>query len=176
MGAEQDKTLQALEMAIQMENDGQKFYLKASEEIGNEMGKRLMQSLAAEEEVHRKKFQEVYKSIQNRRGWPSVDFEPDGGKKLRTILATATEDMGADAKPSGSEMDAVEEAMELENKTRAFYNKQAKVAAYDAERELYETLASEEQEHHLILLDYYEYLKDPADWFTTKEHHSLDGG
>ncbi|GAH21770.1 unnamed protein product, partial [marine sediment metagenome] len=29
---------------------------------------------------------------------------------------------------------------------------------------------------HLVLLDYYEYLKDPAGWFVRKEHPSLDGG
>jgi len=28
----------------------------------------------------------------------------------------------------------------------------------------------------IILLDYYEYLKDPAGWFTKKERPSLDGG
>jgi hypothetical protein len=37
-------------------------------------------------------------------------------------------------------------------------------------------VAAEEREHHLILLDYYEYLKDPAGWFVKKEHPSLDGG
>ncbi|GAI26187.1 unnamed protein product, partial [marine sediment metagenome] len=42
--------------------------------------------------------------------------------------------------------------------------------------DFYETLAAEEREHHLILLDYYEYLKDPAGWFVKKEHPSLDGG
>ena len=33
-----------------------------------------------------------------------------------------------------------------------------------------------EKEHQLVLLDYYEYLKDPAGWFVKKEHPSLDGG
>jgi hypothetical protein len=37
-------------------------------------------------------------------------------------------------------------------------------------------LAAQEGEHHLILLDYYEFLKDPAAWFVQKEHPSLDGG
>jgi len=29
--------------------------------------------------------------------------------------------------------------------------------------------------HHLSLLDSYEYLSDPAGWFTKSEHWSLDG-
>jgi len=57
-----------------------------------------------------------------------------------------------------------------------FYQSQGKDATYDAERDFYETLAAEEREHHQVLLDYYEYLKDPAAWFVSKEHPSLDGG
>jgi len=37
-------------------------------------------------------------------------------------------------------------------------------------------VAAEEKEHYLILLDYYEFLKDPSGWFVGKEHPSLDGG
>ena len=41
MVTEQDKTLEGLQMAIQMEIDGKKFYLKASQESGDEMGKEI---------------------------------------------------------------------------------------------------------------------------------------
>ena len=65
--------------------------------------------------------------------------------------------------------------MDMENKSHDFYQGQGKEATYDAERDFYETLAAEEREHHIVLLDYYEYLKDPAGWFVMKEHPSLDG-
>jgi len=32
------------------------------------------------------------------------------------------------------------------------------------------------QAHELALIDYYDYLSDPAGWFVKKEHPSLDGG
>ena len=41
----QEKTTQALKYAIQMEIDGKEFYLKASRESGNELGKKLLESL-----------------------------------------------------------------------------------------------------------------------------------
>ena len=63
----------------------------------------------------------------------------------------------------------------MENKTYDFYQDQLRGAAYDAERDFYQALSAQEKEHHLVLLDYYEYLKDPAGWFVGKEHHSLDG-
>jgi rubrerythrin len=176
MEAEQDKTLKALQVAIQMEIDGKEYYLKASQESSNEAGKKLLQSLAAEEDVHRQKFEQIYKAIRAQRSWPVTDFQPDGGKRLRTIFAQATAESSATAKAPASELQAVETAMAMENKTYDYYKRQGENASYDAEREFYRTLTAEEREHYLILLDYYEYLKDPAGWFVTKEHPSLDGG
>ena len=176
MVTEQDKTLGALQIAIQMEIDGKEYYLKTSQESSNELGKKLLQSLAAEEDIHRQKFEEIYNAIRNKRVWPVTDFQPDGGKRLRTIFAKTTEEAGSNIKAPTTELDAVQTAMGMENKTYDFYRSQGENATYKTERDFYETLAAEEREHHLILLDYYEYLKDPAAWFVSKEHPSLDGG
>jgi rubrerythrin len=174
METEQDKTLKALQTAIQMEVEGKEYYLKASQESTNQAGKKLLQSLAGEEDAHRQKFEQIYRAIQAQKAWPVTDFQPDGGQRLRTILANAAGKSGV--KASDSELDAVQTAMAMENKTYDYYKKQRESATYDAERDFYNTVASEEREHYLILLDYYEYLKDPAGWFVTKEHPSLDAG
>jgi len=174
--SEQDRMLQALKVAIQMEIDGKAYYLKASRESGNELGKKLLSSLASEEDIHRRKFEEIYNSIRARKGWPVTDFRPSWGQKLRTVFAEATERMATGMKAAEGELDAVKTAMDMENETYDYYKNQGKAATLDAEREFYETLAAEEQEHHMVLLDYYEYLKDPASWFVRAEHPSLDGG
>jgi len=175
-GSERDRTIKALQTAIQMEIDGKDYYLKASEQSGNKLGKKLLRTLAVEEEVHRQKFEEIYNSIRKDKGWPKTDFKPDGGEKLRTIFAKATEEMGPKGKVLPTELDAVKKAMDMENETYDFYQQQEKLASYNAEREFYRALSAQEKEHHLVLLDYYEYLKDPAAWFVEKEHPSLDGG
>jgi rubrerythrin len=174
METEQEKTLKGLQAAIQMEIEGKEYYLKASQESTNQAGKKLLQSLASEEDVHRQKFEQIYRAIQAQKAWPVTDFQPDGGKRLRTILANATGESGV--KAAATELEAVQTAMAMENKTYDYYTKQGENATYDAERDFYHTVAAEEREHYLILLDYYEYLKDPAGWFVTKEHPSLDGG
>ena len=176
MEAEQNKMLEALQIAIRMEIDGKEYYLKASQESSNELGKRLLESLATEEDIHRQKFEEIYETIRSKKAWPTTDFQPDGGKRLRTIFARATEEMGPNIKALATELDAIQTAMDMENKTHDFYKSQGENATYDAERDFYQTLATEEREHHLILLDYYEYLKDPAGWFVKAERPSLDGG
>ena len=176
MVTEQNKTLEALKIAIQMEIDGKDYYLKASQESSNELGRKLLQSLAAEEDIHRQKFEEIYNAIRDKKAWPVTDFQPRGGRGLRTIFARATEEMGSNVKTLTGELDAIQTAMDMENKSYDFYKSRGKDAAYDVEREFYETLAAEEREHYLVLLDYYEYLKDPAGWFVKQEHPSLDGG
>ncbi|MGD9116390.1 MAG: ferritin family protein [Dehalococcoidia bacterium] len=176
MTLEQERTLDGLKTAIQMEIDGKEFYLKASQESGNELGKKLLAKLAAEEDYHRRKFENIYNDIREERGWPSVAFEPDGGSALRTIFARAIDEMSAGVRVLKTELDAVEKAMSLENKTFDYYVRRGAEAGLEAERNFYYAVAGEEREHYLVLLDYYEYIKDPAAWFADKEHHSLDGG
>lgn len=176
MTEEQEKTLKALSIAIRMEIDGKAFYLKTSRNSADKLGKDLLKTLAAEEDVHRQKFEEIYEAIQNRKNWPPSDFHPDGGRSLRTIFARATEKMAAEKKAPATELDAVKTAMDMENSTYDFYKRQSQNATQTAEKGFYETIAGEEREHHLVLLDYYEYLKNPAGWFVKKERPSLDGG
>ena len=176
MTEEQDRTLQALKTAIQMEIDGKAFYLKASQASGNELGRKLLQSLSKEEDLHRQKFESIYGSISKQKGWPKTDYEPDGGRGLRTLFARALEAEKPDMQTSSSEMDDIQKAMDMENQTYDFYISLGKKATYDAEKDFFEAVASQEKEHHRILLDYYEFLKDPAAWYVQKEHPSLDGG
>ena len=153
MVTEQDKTLKALEIAIQMELDGKQYYLKTSRASSNELGKELLQSLAAEEDMHRQKFEEIYNTIRNKKAWPIADFQSDGGKGLKTIFARATEEMGSTIKAAATELDAIQTAMDMENKTYDFYKSQGKNATYDAERDFYDALSVQERVHHTVLFD-----------------------
>ncbi len=176
MTKEQDKSEAALEKAIQMEIDGKEYYLKASEKTSNELGKKLLQSLAAEEDIHRKVFEDIFENIRKKQGWPRKEFQVDGGRALRTVFANAINGMDREVTSMPEEIDAVQTAMAMENKTFDFYREQSKKAVYDAEKLFYNNLAEQEEEHHRILLDYYEFLKNPSAWFVQKEHPSLDGG
>ena len=64
----------------------------------------------------------------------------------------------------------------MENQTLDCYLSRAAKAVFPLEKQYYEAVAAQERVHHALLLDYFEFLKDPAQWFTMKERHSLDGG
>lgn len=176
MADEHDKTLKALEAAIQMEIDGKEFYLKASKASNNDVGTQLLARLAGEEDIHRQVFENIYREISAKKGWPDERLQAEGLRNLKTLFSKAIEEMGTDVKYIPEEIDAVRTAMEMENKTYDFYNEQLAKARYDAEKLFYKEVAAQEKEHHRLLLDYYEYLKDPAAYFVLKEHPTIDGG
>ena len=176
MVTEQDKTLEALKIAIDMENDGKECYRQASQESGNEVGRKLLQALAVEEDAHSRKFVEIYQAMQKKKGWPTIELKPDEVKRLRELFGATCEVIGVNVKAAAPELDAINMAIDKEKKSYDFYNRQSQNSTYGAERDFYEALAAEEKGHELILVNYYEYLTDPVDWFTRVERHSLDGG
>jgi rubrerythrin len=171
----QEKTAQALKYCIQMEIDGKEFYLKACRDSSNELGKKLLESLAAQEDYHRKKFEQIFENMRKSHNWPMVDFKPDGGKSLRTIFAVEISKPAPTINVAQTELDAVQKAMQMEDKSYDLYHDRYEQVGPGAERDFYETIAAEEREHKLVLLDYYEFLHDPAGWYVKAEHHSLDG-
>jgi rubrerythrin len=175
MTTEQEKTTQALKYCIQMEVDGKEFYLKAYRDSNNELGKKLLESLARQEDNHRQKFEQIFENISKTHKWPVVEFKSAGGKTLRTIFVEETSTPAPQIKVAQTELDALQKAMKLEDKSYDYYHRQYEQAAKGAERDFYELIAGEEREHKLILLDYYEFLHDPAAWYVKAEHTSLDG-
>jgi rubrerythrin len=172
----QEKTTQALKYCIQMEIDGKEFYLKACKDSSNELGKKLLESLAQQEDYHRRKFEQIYETIRQSHKWPVVDFKQNSAKILKTIFAEETINPTTAIKVAQTELDAVQKAMQIEDKSYDLYHQRFGQAAKGAERDFYETISNEERQHKLVLLDYYEYLQDPAAWFVKSEHTSLDGG
>ena len=174
MTIELEKTIQALQYAIQMEIDGKALYIKASQESNNELGRKLMESLAVQEDYHRKKFEQIYENIRKSHNWPVVDFQSDRGKTPRTIFALEIEKPASEIKVAQTELDVVQKAMQLEDKSYDFYHDRFEQAGPGAERDYYENIAAEEREHKLILLDYFEFLHNPAAWFVQKEKPLLE--
>ncbi len=171
MTTDQTMTVQAIKTAIQMEIDGKEFYLKAAKASKNDLGRQLFSSLAAEEDIHRVKFEEIFQAIGAKKAWPAVKLTPHG-RELKTLFTDAS----TNVKAAKNELEAIRTAMDMENRTRDFYQERAGKASFDAEKQFYLALVGQESTHHALLLDYFEYLKDPAQYFTMKERHSLDGG
>ncbi len=172
MANKSDSAAKALQNAIQMEIDGKEYYLKISGKCRSEVGKKLLTALACEEDVHRQKFESIYKSIQDKEAWPPVKLPP--GRGVRTMFKEAIAKAKPEAAGLTSELAAVDTALGMEIASYDYYMSQSKRAPRGAEKEFYEAVAAEEHSHHMTLLDYLEYLRDPAGWFVKTEHPSFD--
>ena len=175
MENEQARTIEVLQLAVRMEVDGKEFYQKASQKSSNKLAKGLFQQLANEEDVHRKKFVEIYEALKRGKNWPDVKPPSEKGKKLKSLFSEATKTLGSKVKVGESELEAIKTAMDMERKSYDLYHSRSEESTLPVEKRFYKTLAGEERGHHLALLDSFEYLSDPAAWFTKKEHWSLDG-
>lgn len=176
MPDEQAKTIEALRFAIQIEIKGKEYYQKASQKSRNKIGKELLQWLAGEEDKHRQRFEDIYQVIKVKKAWPEMDVHPSKTVRLGALFSKAKEEAQPRPKAPRAELKTIAVAMETENKTHDFYESQSKEATYDAQSDFYKALAAEERGHYLALVDYREYLINPAGWFRQAEHHSLDGG
>ncbi len=166
---------EALKYAIQMELDGKKYYLQACEESTHPVGKELFAWLAKQEDRHRQTFEKIFKSIADKQGWPVEHTKPAKGAKLGTIFSEAINNADKNIMGKKSEIATTARAMDMEIKSRDYYNKQAELASSAAEKDFFTSLAAEEHGHYLGLVDYKEYITDPVGWFTRTEHHLLDG-
>ena len=172
----QEKTTQALQYAIQMEIDGKAFYLKASRESGNELGRKLLESLAAQEDYHRQKFEQIDENIRKSRNWPAVDFIPDGGKTLRTIFAVEISKPTSEIKVAQTELDAVQKAMQIEDKSYDLYHTDlGKLLKVPNAIFMKRFLMRKDSTNWFSSIIMNIYRIQPA-WFVKSEHTSLDGG
>lgn len=164
---------EALRLAIQMEKEGKKFYLEASKKSGNEAGQKLFRSLAREEDTHRRDFEKIYGSLRDKYEWPSTETATKKPRRRAITAGTAPQGTGAQ-RPADDEVTAVKTAIRMENDSYDFYRKQLARAAYPGEKAFYEALSAAESAHRLILVDYLEFLTDPAGYFVKKERPTLD--
>jgi rubrerythrin len=171
----QQKMLEALKIAIEMENSGKECYQNAIRASHSEAGKKLLQSLITAEDEHRRKLEQIYKAIETGKGWPVVKSQPDAQKKLNELFSLACEAPGIGKRADDTEIGVLNTAITKEKQSYDFYTQQSQNTADVNEKAFYAAVASEEKGHELILVNYAEYLADPVDWFTRVEHHSLDG-
>ena len=175
MENEQARTMEVLQLAVQTEIEGKEFYQQASQKSSTKLARELFQQLANEEDIHRKKFEEIYEALKRGQSWPDVEPSSERGKRLKSLFAEATKALGSKIEVAESELEAIKIAMDMEIKSYNLYHDRSEESALPVEKRFYEALAGEERGHHLALLDSYEYLSDPAGWFTKSEHWSLDG-
>jgi rubrerythrin len=166
--------VQALKDAVQMEIDGQKFYEKAALAAANPGTKEIFDYLAESEKYHIVKIQEIYQALEKDKSLNEslcAFVQPyQRPNVFSEILARAP--MG---QSDANDMEAINRGIEMEEKSIDYYVKLAKESKDPFERRFLLSLVNEERGHYLFLVDYRNFLTDPADWYHITERQMVDG-
>ena len=164
------QTDEIVRVAIQLEEDGRKFYLAAASNAGSDATRKTFESLAADEVNHIAWIKKIYPDIE------PVDINQELYARVKDIFASAPADFRQGIRDSQSDIDALDRAIEIEDKATAAYDKWADEAELPDLKELCQKLASVERFHRQLLENMKTYLEQTDDWFQKEENWMFDGG
>lgn len=159
----------AIETAIKMETDAIAFYGEAAQKTGYPFGKEMFRGFIKDETRHLKMLQGIFKGL-------DIAFEFVRPKEtIKTVFSEMKDEMIQKVKALDDELEAVNIAMKMEKEGYDYYKKAAASADSDKEKELFERLAEEENEHYSILNETYTFLDNTGHWYMYEERGIVEG-
>ena len=172
--------LEALQTALQMEEDGRKFYLDAAERVHNPLAKRTLKWLADWELEHVALIKKFYASLKDADSWgdvrQAIKDEPSPKQEVKTIFKEAQKQIDELVKPDSEALEAYKTARDFENKAVQFYQELLEKVSDPDGKTFYEFMLEQEKEHYEILDSSFRYLENPELWHSEQEGWMFDGG
>ena len=172
MAKDAKASLKWLSSALEIEETGNDFYVKALSTCQNETGRQVLDMLRKDELIHMRRIRNIYEAIDKGHGWTEewkdMKIDHDSIKSLFVSLKAKHAD---ELKAESSDLDALTVGIDLEQKSIKFYKQHMAKAADPLEKSFLEHMIDEEQNHFFALLDMKDFLIDPAAWHFKKEHH-----
>lgn len=154
--------MNSLEFAIKMEVDGQKFYLEQAEKNKNNKLYNLFFNLAEEEKYHENILRNKYDEIEYK-------LEDKDTLSEKKNIFKDLEDFKSEIKVSPDQLDIYRAALEQEKQGIELYKDFLAQAVDTAEKELYDFLVKQEENHFEIIEDLILLIKKTDDWVENAE-------
>jgi rubrerythrin len=165
--------LTALNQAIELEIQGQRFYLEAAECTIDPKGAEMFRSLADDEVIHERILRRQLDALTQGEGWvpvlSMVEGLPEGMAEVTADLAAlifpqSEKVCGEALRPDESELDALLFALQIENESFNLYREMAGKIEDPNGKRMYEYLANAERGHFELLMLNYEHLSTAGSW------------
>ncbi len=158
------------EFAMQMEKDGEKFYLLLASNCQVEGIATIFTMLANEEVKH----YNTIAQLQNHSGNFSL-VKTTVLENVKNIFIRMKEEK-ADVRFDSSELESYRKAMAIEEMSWKFYLDKAADAGEEAVKQIFLRLAGEEEKHLRIMENVVEFVArpEPGNWLENAEWHHLD--
>ena len=144
-----------LDVAIQIEVEGEKFYRKLSDSADHEGMERIFAMLANDEIQHRKTFEAL------KGGTPDVAEPSRVLKESAQVFKTFKE---KDFSSQQTQLDLYRKALEIEEKSIEFYKQQLESVDDDAQLEVLGRIIGEEQDHYALIDNIIIAVERPESW------------
>ena len=155
------------EYAMKMEKEGENFYRQAARNSANRGIKAILTMLADEEVRH-------YKAIEKIRSAEPMQLTDTtilaDAKNVFTLLKDSDETFA----PETNQVNLYKKALDIEEKSRNFYNEKAAEASEQNSKKLFLRLAQEERKHYVLIENIIDFLSRPNTWLENAEFYHLD--
>jgi rubrerythrin len=94
---------------------------------------------------------------------------------MKKIFDQHKQDMLTQVPSTADELEAFKVAMKMEEESIAVYKKAASQAATAEEKNFFDCLIKDEEEHFSIFQNTYSFLSDTGNWFMWEEHSIVEG-
>lgn len=169
MKEETRMAVERLEMAMEIEREGRKFYLDAAERTEDDKGKVMWRSLARQEALHIEYLSNARRALVEKGQWASFGMEGVRFLSQQEIPRIFPETAEGKVEPAGDELAALQTGIEMEIRSRDLYEDLAEKTENHQGKDMYEKLARWEETHRQILQAGHDYLKKTGFWLDVQE-------
>ncbi|GBE14711.1 putative trifunctional 2-polyprenylphenol hydroxylase/glutamate synthase subunit beta/ferritin domain-containing protein [bacterium BMS3Abin14] len=168
MSEKRESHVKALQIALETEKKGCRFYRIAAASSKDPAGKKVFEQLAKDEMEHMAIFAALFKSITNNEPWMTYDQAVARFGKIdqeKLIFPNGH----VDAQDDFDDMKALQEALGFEKKAVEFYIEQAAGAEEDVARSFYQSIQAIEEGHVKIIQAELDSLQGTGFWLGYQE-------
>ena len=157
--------LAILEQAMNIEQEGWEFYLKAAQTTQEKKGQQTFRTLAADERNHFNLIKRQHQALTSQSQWiVSDEIKPVQIDLNKPLFPKGREALEKAISTKSSDTDALLFSLEIESKSYDFYRKAASEITDNLGKAMLQFLAGEEKQHFDILMMKYDFLSGPLAW------------
>ncbi len=154
------------QLALQMEQEGERFYRELANNAVNNGFKTIFTMLAEDEVEH----QRIFKALQASAPLPDTVATP---VPFKSIFAEWKKD-GALSELDTSQLEQYQQALEIERKSQDLYRQEAEQTVDPGLKQIFSQLAAQEQQHFILIHNIVELMLHPQTWVENGEFYHLE--
>lgn len=158
------------EFAMQMEQDGEKYYRDLAKKSTDTGISKILNMLADDEVKHYNILLEMHKKHE-----PTM-ADTEVLKNAKNVFALMAEQKGLGQTLDGTvtQVDLYRKAQELEKKSEDFYREKAELVQNGSNKKLMLKIAEEEKRHYFLLDNIVDFVTKPDTWLENAEWNHLE--